>query len=168
MKRQLLAFVCVVISVAANGQTPKSTQPSVDIERRVRMLEFQMKSIERRISHRFAELDCNSGKYDEFMFDTGALVFFAACTKIEPYLEGHKITISIGNPHAFNFSNVKGELRYGKDVFDSIERKVEVSMTESIRAGTWNTIMVTVNPSKAEDLRYLGLTLNAATASATR
>lgn len=168
MKRQLLVFVCAVISAAASGQTPKATQPPADLERRVRVLEFQMKSIERRVSHRFAELDCNSGKYDEFMFETGALVFFAACTKIEPYLEGHKITISIGNPHAFNFSNVKGELRYGKDVFDSLERKVEVSIAESIRAGTWNRIMVTVNPSKAEDLRYLGLTLNAETAGATR
>jgi len=168
MKRRILAAATLAFSLGAIAQVPLRTAQPGDLERRIQILENQIKSLNRRVAFRFAELNCNSGKYDEFMFDSGALVFFAACTKIEPYLEGHKITISIGNPHSFNFSNVKGTLSYGRDLVDSLERRVEVSITETIRAGTWNTIVVTVNPSKAEDMRYLGLTLEASTAGSGR
>ena len=140
------------------------------IEQRLRLLEIKVESLENRVANRFATLDCNSGKYDEFLFGNGTLIFFAACTNIEPYLEGHRITLNIGNPHSFNFSNVKGTLNYGTNIWEAFagEKKVEVSVNETIRGGSWNTINIIINPSKVEDMRYMHLQLEATTASPAR
>jgi len=85
------------------------------------------------------------------MFDNGALVFFAACTKIEPYLEGHKITISIGNPHAFNFSNVKGALSYGKS--DRLIREEDRGLNDGVRS-CWKLDRRRRNGQPFEDGRH--------------
>lgn len=170
----ILASLILALSLvgdSAIAQTaPKSPPMSAtqDIEKRLKAIEFQVKSLQDRVAFRSATLDCNTGKYDEFLFNTGVLVFFAACTKIEPYLEGHRITVSVGNPHSFNFSNVKGALNYGKDWVNSLEKKVDVSITDAIRGASWTTVTIIVNPSKAEDMRYLSLSLNAETAGASR
>lgn len=174
MKNYVLASLIGVLSLSgtkvAAQTTPKNPTVSTthETERRLKALEFQVRSLQSRVAYRSATLDCNTGKYDEFLFETGALVFFAACTKIEPYLEGHRITVSVGNPHAFSFSNVKGALNYGKDWVDSLEKKVDVSITDAIRGASWTTVVMIVNPSKAEDMRYLSLSLNAETAGNVR
>ena len=173
-KSRVATFLVAAISLVGSSSivqtTPKNSTPPAlaDPERRLKVLEFQVKSLQSRVAYRSAGLDCNTGKYDEFLFKRGSLVFFAACTKIEPYLEGHRITLSIGNPHSFNFSNVKGALNYGTDWADSIEKKIDISITETIRSASWTSVTITVNPSKTEDMRYLELSLNAETAGATR
>lgn len=177
MKRDGLALLAFVFSssVCAQAAVSKPSQPppkseavpvNPDHDRRIKSLEAQVRFLQTRVSHKVATLDCNTGKYDEFQFTGGTLTYFAACTKIEPYLEGHKITISIGNPYAFTFSNVKGSLNYGKDWIDS--KQVDVSFTESLRGGAWNTLVVTVNPSKPEEMRVLYIELNAQTAGSGR
>lgn len=174
MNRFILFSITSAVSVLGNyvfAQTAPKIPPissAEDIEKRIRSIESQVRSLQDRVAFRSATLDCNTGKYDEFLFNTGALVFFAACTKIEPYLEGHRIAVTVGNPHAFNFSNVKGAFHFGKDWLDSVVKKVEVSVTEAIRGASWTTITIIVNPSQAEDMRYLSLSLNAETAGAVR
>jgi hypothetical protein len=171
LRRTFIGMVLFAVHVASGAQTVN--QPG--LMDRIRNLESQLQALESRLNSmsslvpaRWASLDCNSGKYDEFLLKEGHLTLFATCTNIEPYLEGHRIRITIGNPHSFNFSNVKGTLGYGKTVYDALNKKVEVSTTEGLRAGTWSSVVVTVNPSKAEDLRSLVLELSAGTASSTR
>jgi hypothetical protein len=92
------------------------------------------------------------------------MVFLAACTNVEPYLEGHKITIEVNNPYATRFSNLSGTLGYGRTVDEAFTRTVEISTTQSLSPGAWTTFTVIVNPSKAEDIRYLEFNLKAANA----
>ena len=47
-------------------------------------------------------------------------------------------------------------------------QKVDVSVMDTIRSGSWNTITVIVNPSKPEDMRYLYLELSAEAAESMR
>ncbi|MBL8525567.1 MAG: hypothetical protein JNN20_17950 [Betaproteobacteria bacterium] len=181
MKRVSHLAISVALTIAHTNsvfaQTPAGKPPPAKseaaptnqgYERRIRSLEAQVRSLQSRVAYKFATLDCNTGKYDEFQFAGGSLTYFAACTKIEPYLEGHKITISIGNPYAFTFSNVKGSLNYGKDWEDQADKKVEISFTDTLRGGAWNTLVVTVNPSKPEEMRLLNIELNAQTAGSGR
>ena len=140
--------------------------PTRTLESRVRLLEARLSSLEARVPSKFASLDCISGKYDEFMLQSNNLVFFASCKKIEPYLEGYKVTIQVGNPHAFNFSNVKGELGHGEDLFNAFSNKSEITTSEIIRAGTWQELTVIVNPSTAKQMRSLILELSAERAGA--
>lgn len=177
LKNLLLLATGFTVLVSASQVVAQQSRPRPDsqqspgteeLERRLKVLETQVRGLQSRTAYKFASLDCNTGKYDEFLFSGGTLVFLASCTKIEPYLEGHRVTLSIGNPHSFNFSSVKGSLSYGKDWADAVERQVEVSVTDSVRAGSWTSITVIINPSKPEQMRYLGLEMTAQVASATR
>ena len=160
----LVGLVAATIA-QAQKPPPTTTDRIAELEDRLKFLQNQLTSLQSRVAYGFASLDCNTRKYDEFQFDSSKLVFFASCQKIEPYLEGHRITLHIGNPYAFNFSSIKGKLGYGKDILDAFSKKIEVSTPDSIRAGTWHVLTVIINPSKAEEMRNLILELSAETAS---
>ena len=117
----LFFAVCVASAPAWSQATNPSRASTVqELEKKLQLLEMRVNGLQGRVSYRLATLDCNSGKYDEFLLDTGNLTFFAACSKIEPYLEGHRVTISVGNPYAFSFRNIRGKLGYGKDFADAL------------------------------------------------
>jgi hypothetical protein len=147
-KMQLKVLALLVSFSIASGtalaQASASTRsPTIqDLEKKVQALEGQLNAVRNRVAYRLASLDCNLGKYDEFLFETGSLTFFAACNKIEPYLEGHRVTIAIGNPYAFSFKNIKGKLGYGKDFGDALVQNAEVNTHESLRPGSWNTSLL--------------------------
>jgi hypothetical protein len=82
---------------------------------------------------------------------------FVSCKNIEPYMEGHRLTVQIGNPHSFNFGGISGRVDYG----NLLEKSVELSYAGDLAAGRWTTITVVINPSKPEDLRLLWLYLSA-------
>lgn len=115
-------------------------------------------------------LNCNTGNFSEFLLQSSGLLFFGACKNIEPYLEGHRITIQIGNPHTFNFNNVKGSLMYGENIWSSLSdgHQVDINTINAIRAGSWETFTIIINPSRPEQMRYLTLHLKAESVEATR
>lgn len=164
----IVSFVLSVGSSAGWTQTDTTSRPPTvrELEKKLESIEARLSSLQGRVSYRLAALDCNSGKYDEFLLDAGNLTFFAACKKIEPYLEGHRVTISVGNPYAFTFRNIKGKLGYGKDFSTALVNEVDINTQEPLRAGSWNTIVITVNPSKPEEMRSILLQMSADTASA--
>jgi hypothetical protein len=171
----LLALALILLPAASTlAQGPQQkTQPAqsdriAELERLVKALQSRINTMDQKLAYPFASLDCNSKKYVEFRLENSRLVFFAICKGVEPYLEGHKVLLSVGNPHAFNFSGVKGKLGYGKTVKEALYQEVEISTTETLRAGSWHSLTVIVNPSKAEDMRILVLELTAETAIGAR
>lgn len=159
--------VALTLSIGtASAQTPRPErsesslqQRITELEKRVERLETEVRILSVRIPYRTATLDCDNGRYAEFLPESSSIVLFASCAKIEPYLEGHQVTLNIGNPSTFNLNNISGNLYYGKDIVDAFSRSVPVSTTESLRFGVWTRIVVTVNPSKAEDMRHLELSI---------
>ncbi len=187
MRLASLRVVAVVILVPAlvlslapftsAQKKPPQSQPAApdritELEKQIGILREQIRILRSAITNlmpsRTAYLDCNSKKYVELRFAEGALVFFAACVNVEPYLEGHKVHLRIGNPHSFDFSDLKGRLHYGKTFEDAFNQEVEVSPTETLRGGTWLLVTVIINPSKPEDLREVWLELDATSAIGSR
>jgi hypothetical protein len=162
----LFAFLLFASSEAALPQITAGTAQSVTIkklETRIESLESQIALVLARTPLKNAFLDCNSPGFTEFSFETSYLIYLASCAKIEPYLEGHKVTIEIGNPYTVTLSNISGTLGYGKNIMDTLRQSVPVSTTESIAAGSWTRLTVIVNPSTPEDLRAISLSLKAST-----
>ena len=93
------------------------------------------------------------------------LQMFSSCENVEPYLEGHKITFKIGNPHSFSFGGISGEVTYGKGYPYST---TEISFAGVLVSGAWTTLTVIISPSKPEDLRSMFAIISANTAIPTR
>jgi hypothetical protein len=100
-------------------------------------------------------VDCNTGRYEEIKPTNSYLVFFVACERIEPHLNGYRATIAIGNPHAFAFSRANGTLRYGENIAAALvkeNQRVLFSTADELRPGTWTRIQVPIVPAEARDV----------------
>jgi hypothetical protein len=174
----LLALLLLLATAAQTVSQPKKPAQSdkpmsqsinedklADLERRVKNLESRISSLSTRVAPTFVEVDCATRKYAELQFGTGYLIIPVLCHAIEPYLEGHRVTLKVGNPYSFDFKGVTGSLYYGKTLLDAFEKKVELSTTETLRSGAWTMLTVIVNPSKAEDMRSLYVELSVSTAA---
>jgi hypothetical protein len=102
-----------------------------------------------------APLDCNGHAAAPVRVHDGALIVFVSCLKIEPYLEGHKVTLKFGNPYSAQFSGFSGSLFYG----GGTERfgAAEFSSPNEVGGGRWVEHSVIINPSDPGQMRELAL-----------
>jgi len=171
-------LICIAVTPAL-AQAPRSSPkkapeataqpPGLErieqLEKNVKALEFQLRWI-RGLPGPLATLDCSTKKFVTMTVSEFSLVFFVACEEIATYLEGHKVHLTIGNPNSFAFTRVSGTLYHGKEAYDAFSRKVEMPVIERLVPGTWQKVVVTVNPSRAEEMRTLFLELESSTVSA--
>lgn len=160
----LRALPVVVAMLFAQGAISQQTKPRppTDQERIDKLQDFRIRSLENRVEASYASVNCNSGGFDSLMMGSPKLLMLVICRNIEPYLEGHRITLEVGNPHSFNFGGITGSLGYGKDW---AEKDAELNFAGDLVAGRWTPITVIVNPSKPEEMRFLTLKINARSAA---
>jgi hypothetical protein len=97
--------------------------------------------------------------------DTELGSFLISVQGIIPYLNGHKLTLNIGNPSMSEFAgftlktkwgeafNPKGKIIYA-DWAKSLKSKEE-KFTEHLKPGRWNKIDLVLAPAKPEQLEYI-------------
>jgi hypothetical protein len=126
-----------------------------------------------------AVLDPASKGYGTVTTDKG--IFLFAVDGAEPFLDGHKIILRVGNPMNMTFSGFKLKVRYGKrspeipsfepgdtnsaavfqkwwddkQVWEKKIRKTDISFTETLQPGAWTRIDFTLKETKPEDVAYL-------------
>ena len=164
--RWLVALVTAAVlpNEGSAQQKPKASPPRDqavidDIQ------DIRIKGLESRVEVSFARLDCNTGRFDTLMMETPKLLMFASCKNIETYLEGHRVTVEIGNPYSFFFSGVSGRVKYGKDY---ASKSVDLNYAGQLPPGKWTTVTVVINPSMPDEMRNLDLYLSASTVAPTR
>lgn len=132
---------------------------------------------------KIATLDPASKGYSSVSTDKG--VFLFSVDGAEPFLDGHKIILKIGNPMNMTFLGFKLKVRYGKrpPAFPSFEagdtnavailqkweqdwqawektvRKTEFSFTDSLQPGAWNKIDFILRETKPEDVAHLEVSI---------
>lgn len=161
-----LAIVLVALSGAATttlhaGQaTPQPTTKTIAerlefAEAQITWFQAWLSDVGTRTAPNDGQLDCSEGKVQEIAENPAYLVFLVRCEKIEPYLEGYRLTITIGNPYRFDFTGIRGELGYGDSLDKAIDQTIKFDNTAVAKAGTWTTLFVIVNPVAAKDVRFI-------------
>lgn len=141
------------------------------LEDRVAELEASVERIVTGLTHlppRGAFIDCNTSNYVQTLPLSGHLIFLVACERIEPYLEGYKLTLSLGNPHTVTFSNLNGSVGYGDTGARAWVQTKDWSTVGGAKAGSWTSVTVAITPAEAKDLRYVYLTFSVGAASLAR
>jgi hypothetical protein len=85
--------------------------------------------------------------------------------KIEPYLDGYKVTLSVGNPTTVTFSDATIEVEWGLPwgngrsyVETSKSRKKKTfSILKSFQPGAYTLTEVALTPAKAEEIKSLSV-----------
>lgn len=162
----LIGWLATAMPIGAQQANPKTaTERLEESERQIGLLWQTLLGLEERTPGRSAKLDCDSARYAELLPGTGYTVFAAACERIEPYMEGYRVMISLGNPHSAKITNVKGNLIYGESIGSL--KKAEWSIGDDLAAGSWKRFTVTVNPAQAKDMRLIFLDFEATTMTLT-
>jgi hypothetical protein len=130
-------------------------------------------------------LDPNSKGYASLATDRGPLLF--SCDGAEPYLDGHRINIRIGNPLYMKFSGFKLKFTFGRKLSDmptkdntpeadlpaafkkwlteerepwlASLRKSEESFTEDLNPGAWTAVQATLPKTKPEDIAMIQVSI---------
>jgi hypothetical protein len=116
-----------------------------------------------------ASLDCGTGQYEEIKPTNSYLVFFVACERIEPHLDGFRASIAIGNPHTFGFARVSGSIGYGENLAAALVKgtqRVEFTTASELRPGTWLKLEVPITPAQQKDVAKIVFQFEAAGAIA--
>ena len=105
--------------------------------------------------------------------------FLVSLKNVEPYLDGYRVTVKVGNPLSADYSNLKFDVSWGKKyeskdaandpkAFQNWQASLhtkEISMPDKLLSGSWNMIQLVLSPAKSDELGYISIKLSTKTAS---
>jgi hypothetical protein len=110
--------------------------------------------------NRFAELDVTTPAYASVQTDVGNLLI--SCVKVEPYLDGYRLYLNIGNPTAATFDGGTLHFNFGQKPAGGFSggwqqylHTIDSPFAESLAAGSWTEVSATLSPASAADLDYV-------------
>jgi hypothetical protein len=113
-------------------------------------------------------LDPSERGYDTITTDTGT--FFVSLGKVEPFLDGYRIVLEIGNPYAITFFDLKITIEWNKkipsdlsnyDAWLKTKRVQDFSDLTELRPGSWTNLPLVLSDTKPDQLGYLQVKLSA-------
>ncbi len=112
-------------------------------------------------------LDPAENGYGIITIDSGT--FFISLEKIEPFLNGYKATLKVGNPYAITFTNVKLNVEWNKKFPKDLanygewvktKHAQEFSDTTVLPPGKWTLFPVVLSDTKPDEVAYLEVKLS--------
>jgi hypothetical protein len=85
--------------------------------------------------------------------------FLVTVVGVEPYLNGYRVTLSIGNPLDADVTDGTISVKFGTSPTDSLST-VSQDIDQPITGGHWTDEVIMIAPATAGQLGYLGVTLN--------
>lgn len=128
-------------------------------------------------------IDVSEKGFDRIDANLGT--FFIVLDDVQPYADGYKISLRIGNPHFIKYSGIKMKVEWGKrrppspnpadfpkegeflpkytewmqseDEWKKQSKTKELSFVETLEAGAWTKIEITLSPATKEEIGHLRL-----------
>jgi hypothetical protein len=139
-------------------------------------LEFRLFQLElSQNAHNTALLDLTSHEYQRL--DTATGTFLVSFEDATPYLDGYRVTLSIGNPSFATFKGFKLKVKwntkydYAKYTTTSYEQwnkamqERESSFVDELKPGAWNNITLLLPSTSNNQLGYFLLSMETSTVS---
>lgn len=107
--------------------------------------------------------------------------FLVTCDDVAPYGDGQKVTIRIANPYNMTFNGFSIAARYGPrapampsgadsetsekwsaayDTWQKSLREKQLSLTDDLRPGRWNRVVMILAPAKADEVGFIGIKIS--------
>jgi hypothetical protein len=187
--REALSSLCVIATMfcaaitsgCAKTEAENNTQPAAlgelsALKTKIGELEQKVFALELyRERYESAALD-PTGSRSYQRVDGNVGYFLVVLENAEPYLDGQKITLLIGNPNNVTFSGVKLKAKWGPrypekkqssqewleayQAYTASSQEKEIELTDTLRAGTWNKVQFTIAPAKTDAFGRLEIGIN--------
>ena len=134
------------------------------LEQRVSLLEGRIFRIEfSQTMYKTVSFDVSSpGGYQRLETNNGT--FLVSLKDAQPYLNGFRLTLNVGNPMSATYNGFKLTAKWGKAMprdggnyldWEKSIREKEFSFVETLASGAWNRVAVNLAPAAADELGYL-------------
>ncbi|MDX6610935.1 MAG: hypothetical protein QOD75_121 [Blastocatellia bacterium] len=137
------------------------------LEKRIQQLESRVLELQLEMrKDNSAELDTTSDSYQKVNSNNGT--FLVSVAKLEPYLNGYKIFLGIGNMTTATFSGFDLSLKWApkepafNDNWLSWHQNKKTKsqhFTQDLLPGRWNQVEVILTPAQAHELGYLEVSI---------
>lgn len=178
MKTSLLLGVfgiaLMALSLGGCGQSEAPVQPANnygELSTRIAGLEDRLATLSNCVqrdelreltkdeAYRFASIDTDSKGYGKI--ETGLGTLFVSTQSAEPYLDGYKVHLSIGNPYFVTYSDFKLIASWGPPLTNGAEftkwsaaqKNKTNEVTTPLYPGAWNAVELILAPATADELR---------------
>lgn len=117
------------------------------------------------VSSRYKKASLSTSEFDLYdTMDSSAGTFVVLIRDIQPYMDGYKVKLGIGNLSSATYSGFKLTASYQKGLFlflDSAEPSGEknYSFTNELKPGHWTNVDIIVAPASADEFKYLNLSI---------
>jgi hypothetical protein len=163
-----------VITLTTIGCFAQRRQPNSSPTPNVAQLEKELRDLRSRVldlemkaqRNSFAELDTSKETYQQVKSNNAT--FLMTFVKAEPYLNGYKVTLSIGNLTTATFNSFDLKLKWGAkepeysdkwiDWWHGLKTK-EQHFTDDLVPGRWNRVEVALVPASANELGFLQVSI---------
>jgi Protein of unknown function (DUF3251) len=165
-------IIGLATTVAVAQRRPANTSNAPDVaalEKRLKALESKVYALEYKLDKdNSVELDTSSDVYQRVNSNNGS--FLVRVMKAEPYLNGYKVFLAIGNTTTATFSGFDLTFKWGMAEpspgefskwlawFNSLNKKTQ-SFLQDLEPGTWNQVEVILTPTRKDELGYLELSM---------
>jgi hypothetical protein len=128
------------------------------VERRITLVQQSVATLYNRVSeYQGGELHLTDKGFSRI--DTNGGTFFVSVVKAEPYLNGYRLFINIGNPSMATFDGVKMTFLYGDSEKLAELQTKEISSPAKLAAGAWTQVEATLAPATTDNLKYVTLSM---------
>jgi outer membrane murein-binding lipoprotein Lpp len=164
----MVTVYCVSCSVPADQsqeQAALATKVST-LQSRIDSLTTQTDALAKSVdllrndANRYQTIFLNTGDKGYNRLDTTEGTFLIALANVEPYADGYKLKLEIGNPFTATYSGFAINATWGA-------HNQTISYPQKLLPATWNSIFLILTPAQKEDLAFITISLSTQTVSLT-
>jgi len=185
-----MSIVALVISIIACCTAGVALLGIVDVDHRMRRVYGSKSGSDFETTWKLIALESKLDQYNSVTLDpsipkqyarvnSSSGFFLVSLQDVEPYLDGVKVWLNIGNPLSATYGGFKIKAKWGPKwnpapvkanpnyykEWKSALREKELSFTDSLESGRWNSVELILSPATPEDFGHLELAIETDTVS---
>lgn len=146
------------------------------LHQQIEEVKNKLDNLEKQTTRLRFELDAEKTKYDSIVIDpsskgylrldssTGS--FLVSLRDVQPYADGYKLKLNIGNPTSATYSGFALDVKWNKSFekfssqdWDNAQHEKTFKFAEKLMPGSWNTVFLTLSPAQKEELEYIEISM---------
>ena len=161
-------MACTVPIDQSHDESAKKLQATVTaLQSRVDSLQSRIVDLEKSVGtlrsdtfvlrYQYQTAMLNTSEKGYSRLDTNEGTFLISLSNVEPYADGYRLKLDIGNPSTATFTGFIIHASWGK-TYGEYEK--DFNYTEKLFPGSWNKVYLTLTPAQKEDLANIQISLS--------
>jgi Protein of unknown function (DUF3251) len=179
-------FILVACGVLAGCQEPeiatiaesqkKSSESQKKMDSQIAAMKSQLDDLEKSMTGLRLDINSDKSRYNSAIFDTSSKgyqridttsgFFLLSLKDIQPYADGYRLKLDVGNPSSATYSGFSIRVTWSKSLqmagyseWEKAKHEKSVNYIEKLLPSSWNTVYLILTPAQRDDLGYIEISI---------